>query len=205
MEAKQKSYNKAGIIKKLCYLTIALSVISCVQDIVDVHSLRYKGKIGLLLLPLLLPTWVVGLLGCLSWAGIYLLIKDYIQTFYQKQISLLLVVGILQISMGVLLLPGIESLGLSVLGFLCFIAFPIVLLIAGIQLNKIEGEKLLSVVLIIDAISSIVLVLLSLDSFMEETIPSWISILEAVIMVILLLFIKYKFDTKDEEEQKEVE
>ncbi|HNY62106.1 MAG TPA: hypothetical protein PLH70_00215 [Bacteroidales bacterium] len=200
MIEKSKIYDKAYLINLLCYFGIAFSFISFMQDVGIEYKFRWITKI---------PDLLVFALLNLSFVGIWLLLKDYIQKFYQKVIPLLVVIARVDI-VAILCFGLLEVFNSEVFAYLFIILIfieKILILVAGIQLHEIKEEQKIGTLFIIYAVLTIVLNLITIYYIFEYGIPLWLHIISYTVDILFLVVLRENFrkmtDLEDELEVKQ--
>ncbi|MDD3739028.1 MAG: hypothetical protein PHP31_07015 [Lentimicrobiaceae bacterium] len=187
MEKKCEIYGKARLITWLCYAAIICTFISLTIEV---------GKNYLSWNTIILER-IVNDLWNLLFAAILLVLKDYTKKFYKKTITTLAVVALIYFI--VVPLDAIVKLyandGLMILSVILILAFPVLLLISGVQVNRIKKERKIGTSLIIYA-SLMIVAMLICSRFISENeneFPLWFYFIGTIIDIGLLFILGRKF------------
>lgn len=185
MKERSKSYGKARLMTWLSYIAIALSIISFEIE-------HIKAGINL---TVKIPEWIIFILWNFSLAGIFLLLKDYIQEFYQKKLTLLTVSGLIYLTIGPLdvIAESLSIDGLMILSIVLTLVLPILFLISGIQVLETGKKRITGTLLITYALILIVSVILSFYFSLKDEFPLWFYIVGTLVDIIFLTFLSIRF------------
>ncbi|MDD3739026.1 MAG: hypothetical protein PHP31_07005 [Lentimicrobiaceae bacterium] len=185
MEEKYKSCGKACLMTWLSCIAIVISLTSFELELT-------RANINLLFE---IPEWLIFTLWNFTLAGIFQLLKEYIQDFHKENITLLSVSALLYLIMGliniIVELFSIEKL--MILSFILTLILPILFLISGIQVLDV-GKRLITGALIIAyALVLMASIILSLYFTVKDNFPLWFYIVGTIVDISFLTFLSIRF------------
>jgi hypothetical protein len=205
----RQHYAWASAIAIACYVAIAVAVVTFLQDFsIEIeHGYLQFGKKWIHKI----PEWLLLVLDCGCWCAIFLCIGDYCKKFLNFKSSLFAVLAGLEAAIFLLNLidEDVFSFAVIALFFIVAIAYSVIMLIVGIQMNKTAIQKQIPAALIIYSIASFVFVLLlpaiMIDAARDgsEEMPAWLTAGLLITSIIPLGLISKVFGTMSEKEDLE--
>ncbi|MDD3739025.1 MAG: hypothetical protein PHP31_07000 [Lentimicrobiaceae bacterium] len=185
MEESSKIYYKASLMTWLSYIAIVLSLISF-----EVEHIR-AGKNWIMEI----PEWIVFSLWNFALAGIFLLLKQYIQKYYHKKLTLLNVSALIYLMLVPLnIIAEIHSNdGLMIISILLTLVIPILFLISGIQVLEVGKKRTIGTLIITYALLIMVSILLSLYFALKGQVPLWFYIVGTSVDIVYLTILSMNF------------
>jgi hypothetical protein len=189
------NFEFASLISLACIVAMVVAVISCGQDL----GLRFRKEYLDWILKI--PEWVVMLLDCVCWCTIFLCIGNYCKKTFNFKSSLFAVLVGLEIAIFLLNFIDEDDLSFVFIGlfFLVAIAYCVIMLIVGIQINKTKIQRQIPIAFIVYSIAYLMFILLLpaiiIDAAIDgsEKAPAWVIVGSLIAELIPLYLINKVF------------